>query len=665
MTNSLSLPEAVSSSIPSRSTRTTATEPHMKQPTTLKARNPLALAASLGLCALLAGCATAGSGNTTNSVNPLTPAVIHATGSVHGGQNPIFGATIQLYTVGTSGTASASTPLIASTVTTSDGTGLTNANANAGNANNTLPLGFFTITGDYTCTGTTPGTEVYLVASGGNPGSGTNTNAVLVVALGSCANLLANAASISVNIDEVTTVAAAYSLAPFATDIAHIGSGASTAGLINAFNNVNSIANYQSGTTVGASLPTGAVAPVAEIDTLADILASCVNTTGASSANCTALFSATGASDTFGAALAIAKNPGTAAITNLFTIAGGTGAPFQPTLPTQPGDFTLALNYNAGGTLATPYALAADASGNIWVANETGTTITELSPSGAVLAAPTATGLTGAQGIAVDTLGNVWVANTAGNSVIKFTLTSGSVSATNSFTGNGISAPTAIAFDSANNAFVANFNGNSVTELNNSGVNQNSSPFTGNANNITMPTGIAIGHGGGAIYVTSGLGYVVKLSNVGVFKNTVTDNALQGPTSLAINSSGQILVAGFTTGSAISGALGEFTDSGSILTVSPVSPVTTGLATPLGIATDGTSFFVANSTTGGGLSQFTYGSATPTSPTAGYGSLNTPVGVAVDPAGCVWTANSGDNTVSQYIGLALSATTPLAATAGP
>jgi hypothetical protein len=50
-----------------------------------------------------------------------------------------------------------------------------NGNANAGNANNTLPTGSFTITGDYTCP--SGSSEVYLVAAGGNPGLGSGTNA--------------------------------------------------------------------------------------------------------------------------------------------------------------------------------------------------------------------------------------------------------------------------------------------------------------------------------------------------------------------------------------------------------------------------------------------------------------------------------------------------------
>src|ERR1700722_15377002 len=112
---------------------------------------PLITRASVFFClliassALLVGC--------SQSALDQRPANLpeQVNGSVHGGQQPVTGATIQLYTVGTSGDGSAATPLLTTIVTTSDGSGLMNANANAGNAFNTMPAGSFTVTGLYTC----------------------------------------------------------------------------------------------------------------------------------------------------------------------------------------------------------------------------------------------------------------------------------------------------------------------------------------------------------------------------------------------------------------------------------------------------------------------------------------------------------------------------------
>jgi hypothetical protein len=595
---------------------------------------------AIGVCALsaaltLAGCGTA-PGSSSEAV--AVPAAIQINGMVHGGQQPVSGATIQLYTVGTSGLKSASTAMISSSVTS--GT-----------------TGAFSITGTYNCT-TLPATQVYITATGGNPGAGTNSALTMMAALGPCTGL---SSSTFINIDEVTTVAAAYALAPFAADILHIGaSGTNPIGLVNAFTNASVLANTSTGTAGGASLGTGVTVPMAEINTLADIIAACVNTSGATSSSCSTLFSATGASETFGAALGIAKNPGSAAITALYTMAVP-ASPFQPTLGTAPNDFTVAVTSTGNGTLATPYGIAIDATGNAWVTNEGGSTITELNVNGNSAGTQTATGLFGAEGIAIDRSGNVWVANTAGNSVVKFAVTAGSVTGSSSFNVGGLSAPAAIAMDSASTAWVANLNGNSVTAIASGGTAVSGSPFTGSGNNITVPTAIAVSPTG-TIYVTSGKGSVVNLNNAGAFVATLSDGTLQGPDGVAVDTTGRILAAGFTTGSATGGALSQFTSAGAAVSS---SPYTSGITAPAGVASDGTSIWVANNAVSGSLAQFSYTSSAPLSPTAGFGSLTSPVGVAIDSSGSIWTTNSGSNTVSKFIGLATPVTTPIAATAGP
>lgn len=79
---------------------------------------------------LFIGCSTA------PSVSPGVVYDAHISGRVHGGQQPVSGAIIKLYTVGTSADGSASTSLLSQTVTT--------------DAN-----GDFTITNLYSCTNAT------------------------------------------------------------------------------------------------------------------------------------------------------------------------------------------------------------------------------------------------------------------------------------------------------------------------------------------------------------------------------------------------------------------------------------------------------------------------------------------------------------------------------
>ncbi len=596
-------------------------------------------AASLVAVVALAGCGTGLSGGAFGTGS--TPQQVHISGNVHGGQNPVAGSTIQLWTVGTTGLRSASTPLISSTV-------LTDANGN------------FNITGAYSCTGAT---QVYITSTGGNPGAGYNSALNLTAALGPCSSLTP---STFIQINEVTTIATAYALAPFAADPTHIGaSGSNPAGLVSAFANAALLANTSTGTSPGAGLATGVTVPVAEINTLANIIASCVNTAGPSSTACVSIYNAISgtATDTFGAALAIARNSGSSAVTALYTLNTPT-APFQPSQAntSAPNDYSVAVTLAGSGTLATPYGIAVDSLGNAWVTNESGTAangLVKFAPNGGVTTG-NVLGLAGPQGIAVDRAGNVWIANTAGNSVLEIITFNGNPVSLNTYTGGGISAPTAIALDSAGNAFVTNFNGNSVTGLSNAGSPLSGSPFTGN-NNITQPTSLAIASSGN-VNVTSSNGSVVSLSNAGVFLGIATDNALQGPVALAIDGAGNGFVTGFTTGTSVQGAMSEFDPFG---TPSAVSPVTSGLSSPSGIASDGASVWVANSVASGGLAHFVYGSAAPLSPAGGFGSLNMPIGVAVDASGSVWTANSGSNSVSKFIGIAAPVTTPIAANVGP
>jgi sugar lactone lactonase YvrE len=596
-------------------------------------RYAVIFAGVLGLTALLSGCA--GSLPANVSVAPIVtgPSSLRITGVVHGGQNPVIGATIQLYTVGTTGLKSASTGLITSPQVS--GTG-----------------GSFSITGLYNgCNGSTPGTQVYLVASGGDPGGGNNANLSLAAALGSCATLYSNAANISLTINEVTTVAAAYALAPFASDYLHIGAtGTNPTGLVNAFSNATLLASNTYGRAGGDNLPAGVTVPVAEINTLANILATCVNSQGTagSSTACASIFAASGTRDTFNAALAMARSPGASAITALYSLSSP-GAPFQPTLSntSPPNDFSVAVSISNGG-LATPYGIAIDGSGDAWVTNESGTTVSEFSPTGAGLNSLAPAGLSGAKGIAISPAGVVWVANTGGNSAFAFTLSGGTLTNTATYPAAtfSLSAPSAVAVDSSGNAYFANVTGNSVTGISATGSLIAGSPFIGNGN-ITAPGGIALDSAGN-LYVTGSSGSIIELTHAGVYSATLSDGTLQNTVSVAVDPFNHVLATGTAAGGTTSGALSEFTGG----TATAISPVTSGLSSPAGIATDGASIWVANSIPSGGLTQLVYGSATAVSPAAGFGALNTPVGVAVDASGSVWTTNSGSNTVSKFIGLA-------------
>jgi len=582
---------------------------------------------------VMSGCAsqiTPSSGSAGSSVAAKTGVM----GSVFGGQQPISGATVQLYTVGTTGNGSTSTPLIAGGVPTgSDGSFSLN------NTNNT-----------FNCSSAT---QVYIVATGGNAGAGINSAISLMAALGPCTALTP---STHIRIDELTTLAAIYALSPFMTDFQNIGAaGVNPTGLVNAF----AAAQFLVSTSTGgfATPPTGFTIPTVALNTLGNVLAACINTSGPTSTACSQLFSATAATETIGAGLAIARSPGSSSSTALYSLAS-TVPPYSPAFTAQPSDFALAVKYS-GPELSGPYGIAIDANGNAWVTNAAGASVVKLPGLASTYGTSTYSvgGLLGPRGISLDRAGNVWIANTGKGNVVELSGT-GALLSGSGFSSGGISGPVAIANDSAGNAWVANFYGNSISELAANGTPSGASPITG-TNALSQPASIAVDPSGSVMVANAGTGNVCLFSNAAVLQSCLSDSTLFGATSVAVSNTGAIALAGSTTGASITGA---FTLASNAGTVNPLSPLTGGgITLPQAVAFDGagTAWF-ANT-----ASISAYSGTSPITGTQGLGSVNSPNGIAIDPSGSVWTANTGDNSVSVFIGLATPVTTPLAATVGP
>jgi hypothetical protein len=425
--------------------------------------------AALGVAAvstlMLTGCGAGSLGS-----NVAAPAAgVALQGRVLGGQQPVSGAVMQLYAAGQTGYSQAATALIGSLV-------LSDANGN------------FSITGDYTCPYSS--SQVYITATGGNSGSGTNANLVLMAPLGACGNLTA---STFISINELTTVAGAYALSPFMTSPTQLSTTpTNVTGLTNAFATVNKLVNVNVGQMPGSALPAGATEPTTLLNTLADIIASCVNSNGVggSSTNCATLFSdatpsgGTAPTDTLTAALDVAKNPGNNAAA-LFLLTPG-AAPFQPTLTTAPSAYTVSIRYAPTSTFSTPSASAVDAAGNVWVTNSGNNTIAEV---GATTGTPTVYsggGLNAPSGIAFDAGGNAWVPNKGNSTLSAFTAAgAGSVALT-----TNLSSPSAVAIDGQGLIWVTNSGNNQVTAVTASGVSVTGSAAY--ATGGTTPVAVAI-----------------------------------------------------------------------------------------------------------------------------------------------------------------------------
>ncbi len=443
---------------------------------------------------LSAACALAGCGtNSLVSVNPTpkpTPSATAPQVEAFGGQQPVTGMTIQLYAAGTSGYGSAGTALFASPGTTDS-------------------TGSFTFPSNWQNNCPTPTSPVYLVGTGGDPVAGNatnggstadNANLAMMVALGACNSLTP---STHIHMNELTTIAAVWALAPFmsgtTTSYRNVGTTATnTAGLAMAFAAAEQLVSTDHGTVGGAGLPAGATLPTPEIYSLGNTLEACINSKGGVANNgsaCGNLFhdASDGTNyptDTITAAMNIAQNPARN-VGALFGDAQATPA-FQTPLGSAPNAWTIAIQYTGGG-LNAPAAIAADQSGNIWVTNSGNDTVTQFTNLGAANAAfgtagvATIGGTPG--GVAIDLSGNGWV--TASNNEV-YELSSAGATVGTPLSGNGLNLPTSIAIDPSSNIWVVNSGSgaNSVSAFASGGGALSGSPFTGAG--ISAPAGIAI-----------------------------------------------------------------------------------------------------------------------------------------------------------------------------
>ena len=220
-------------------------------------------------------------------------------------------------------------------------------------------------------------------------------------------------------------MAAAWALGQFMAADGTVGATSTDAvGLGNAVAMAQALVSVTTGVAPGTGFAGTATAPVAKLNTLANLLSVCA----AGSSACDGVLGGAAVGgvtpvDTLGVAVGLAHAPATG-VHGLYGLAAGATV-YAPALSVEPPDWTLAMTYAGGGLIAPtaagvqgPTALAIDAGGEAWVANYGGV-LSAFSPVGVPLFA---SGLTGggmgdSYGLAIGPTGDVWVSNTDANSV--------------------------------------------------------------------------------------------------------------------------------------------------------------------------------------------------------------------------------------------------------
>ena len=619
------------------------------------------LSAPFRLCLLslalatLAGCGSGGTVPADPTPTPVptptptpTPTPVSGaafTGTVLSGTTPISGASVQLYAAGTTGNALGATALLSAALT-SDASG-----------NVSVPE-------IYSCP--TSSSQLYLIARGGtvplaspsasSPAAAANAAIALLAPVAICSAVTTGT---HVVLNEVTTAASAWALAPFLAPDGTLGATrTNAAGLSNALATAQAlIASAAS----GSSTPTDTQA-VLRIHSLANLLNTCTATVAATS--CASLFAAVAASsapaDTLAAALSLVRSPGRN-VGALFQQSTASTA-FLPALPTAPRDWTLFRTLTGGGMNA-PSAVAADATGSIWVASFFGA-VSEFSPSGDPIlpSGVTGSGLNASYSVALDAQNNVWIPNREGGSanggigtVTELSSTGQPLSGATGYAQGGLNYPIGVATDTNGSTWVVDYGNSHLTILSASGQ-----PLSGASGYVSdffaFPVAVAVDANHNAWVANQGGTSITRVSPDG--QTFLDSQCCMGASGLAIDALGVVWVANY-----YSNSISRVAADGSVLATRLTGG---GIDHPQAIAVDGAgTVWVANYRTNT-LSELT-GSASANpgqalSPPAGFlldAKLSEPSGLAVDSSGNLWLPNFGADTLTEVIGIATPVKTPL------
>ncbi len=250
--------------------------------------------------------------------------------------------------------------------------------------------------------------------------------------------------------------------------------------------------------------------------------------------------------------------------------------------------------------LNTPSSVAADSSGNLYIADDYNSRIRKITVSGIISTVAgngdwgfsgdgeqsTAAQLNVPEGVAVDSTGNVYIADTGNNRIRKVTpgvstpfgstslITTVAGNGTNGFGGDGgpataaqLSAPNWVAVDSARNLYIADSHNYRIRKVTPAGVistvaGNGTKGFSGDGGPATsaqlgQPEGMAVDSAGNLYFADSSNNRIRKVTPAGVISTVAGNGAagfsgdgglaltaqLNGPTGVAVDSAGNLYIA--------------------------------------------------------------------------------------------------------------------------
>ena len=328
------------------------------------------------------------------------------------------------------------------------------------------------------------------------------------------------------------------------------------------------------------------------------------------------------------------------------------------TLAGSPGNSGTVDGTGSAARFNSPYGVAVDGSGNLYIADTNNCTIRKITAGGVVTTLAGSPGVSGSAdgtgsaarffqpyGVAVDGSGNVYVTDPSNSTIRRITASgvvttlAGSPGVSGSADGTGSAArfnqPAFVTVDVTGNVYVADTWNATIRKITAAGVVTTLADGTGSAARFNYPQGVAV-DGSGNVYVADSSNSTIrKITASGVVTTLAGSPGVSGST----DGTGSAARFNYPQGVAVDGAGNVYVADGSNCTIRKITVggVVTTLAGSAGVigSADGT----------GSAARFNYTS-----------------GVAVDGAGNVYVADSYNDTIRKIT--ANGVVTTLAGSAG-